>query len=891
MRIEQYFLMTDYSLWEVIINGDYPVPTIVVDGVVQPVSHKLQKLVSQLEIHGVSLSQEDVNLKFLQSLPSEWKTHTLIWRNKADLEEHSLDDLFNSLKIYEAEVKHSSSTGNPTQNLAFVSSSNNDSTTDSVSAATSVSAVCAKLHVSSHPNMDSLSNAAIFSFFVSQSTSPQLDNKDLKQIDVDDLKEMDLRWQMAMLIMRARMFLQKTGRNLGDNRITSMGVDMSKVECYNCHRKGHFAREWSYDWSYQAEEEPANFALMAISSLSSFSDYKVPSCFKACLESVEARLVVYKQNESILEENIKLLKEEVQARDTVLVTLKQKLNQAEQERDDLKLKLNKFQTSSKNITELLASQTNDKHGLGYFSLESDSEILSPSSPSDRLQPTSGYHVVPPPITRTFMPPKPDLVFHTAPIDVETDHSAFTVKLSPSKPTQDLSHTNRPSAPIIKDWVSDSEDEYETNDQNDPLMLTQSKPVSITIVRPVCAAVSKIMVTRPRHAHSIDKKSKSPIRRHITHSPSLKTSNSSPRITAAKAPVVSASKGQTTTGKEILDPFIAGSLPKTTLSTFIHGADFPMSLLPEALDACAALTRRVEHLEHDKRVDTLDDTIMEDVSNQGRMIDELDRDEGATLMGEKEEEKAEKVKDIAGDAQVEGRQAEIQAKIYQINMDHAANVLSMQEDEPKVQEVVEVVTTAKLITEAITAASTPSKLLLLLLDEEEEWLSGILEKESSAKNHAETKSKDKGKGIMVEEQKPKQQVEMDEALDYFKGMSYDDIRPILEAKFNSNIEFLLKTKEQIEEEENRAIESINETPAQKAAKIRKMNEDVEDLKQHLEIVPNEDDDVYTEATPLTRKMDKIKFGRVKGVYMVKQGLKAGSCWNRVVFILLHLPLLK
>nr|GFC33351.1 hypothetical protein [Tanacetum cinerariifolium] len=88
---------------------------------------------------------------------------------EADLEEQSLDDLFNSLKIYEAEVKNSTST---------------------VSAATSVFAVCAKLHVSSHPNMDSLSNAAIFSLFVSQSTSPQLDNEDLKQIDVDDLEEM-----------------------------------------------------------------------------------------------------------------------------------------------------------------------------------------------------------------------------------------------------------------------------------------------------------------------------------------------------------------------------------------------------------------------------------------------------------------------------------------------------------------------------------------------------------------------------------------------------------------------------------------------------------------------------------------------------------------------------
>nr|GEZ97840.1 integrase, catalytic region, zinc finger, CCHC-type, peptidase aspartic, catalytic [Tanacetum cinerariifolium] len=66
---------------------------------------RLQKLVSQLELHGVSLSQEDVNLKFLCSLPSEWNTRTLIWRNKTDLEDKSLDDLFKSLKIYESEVK------------------------------------------------------------------------------------------------------------------------------------------------------------------------------------------------------------------------------------------------------------------------------------------------------------------------------------------------------------------------------------------------------------------------------------------------------------------------------------------------------------------------------------------------------------------------------------------------------------------------------------------------------------------------------------------------------------------------------------------------------------------------------------------------------------------
>nr|GEV91818.1 hypothetical protein [Tanacetum cinerariifolium] len=563
MRIKHYFLMNDYFLWEVILNGDSPVPTRTVKGVLQPVApttaeqssegldqihDRLQKLVSQLEIHGVSLSQEDVNLKFLQSLLSEWKTHTLIWRNKVDLKEQSLDDLFN------------------------------------ISAATSVSAACAKLPASSLPNVDSLSNA----------------------IDVDDLEEMDLRWQMAMLTMRARRFLQKTDRNLDANGPTSMGFDMSKVECFNCHRKGHFARECRSlkDSRRPGAAEPQRRTVRVETSTSNALVSQVPSCSKACskaysqlhtqydkltdefcksqfdvisyqtgLESVEARLLVYKQNE-------------------------QKLEKAEQEKDDLKPKLEKFQTSSKNLTELLASHINKKTGLGYnsqvfaqamfdcdnyYSSESDFKNWPPSSLYDRFQSSGGYHDVPPPITGTFMPPKPDLVFNIAPTAVETDHHAFNVQLSPTKPEQDLSHTTRPSAPIIEDWVSDSEDESETKalqfvpsfvqsteQVKSPRSTVQPIETSIpaatpasaspkstssgkrrnmktcfvckSVDQPVSVAVPILNVTRPRLAHPKITKSKSPIRRHITHSPSPKTSNSPPRVTTAQAPVVNAAQG-------------------------------------------------------------------------------------------------------------------------------------------------------------------------------------------------------------------------------------------------------------------------------------------------------------------------------------------------------------
>nr|GEZ49382.1 putative ribonuclease H-like domain-containing protein [Tanacetum cinerariifolium] len=386
-----------------------------------------------------------------------------------------------------------------------------------------------------------------------------------------------------------------------------MGHDMSKVECYNCHIKGHFARECrspkdtrrtgaaepqrrhvpvetstsnalvSQCDGIRTKEEPANFALMAISSSSSAFDNEVQSCSKACskaydqlhsqydkltleyrkyqigilsyqagLESVEARLVVYKQNESILQENINMLKNEVKARDSVLISLKQKLNQAKKERDDLKLKFDKFQTSSKSLTELLANQTNSKHGLGYYS-ESDSESLSPSSLFDRIQPSGEYHDVPPPVTGNFMPPKPDLVFHTAPIAVEIADSAFIVYISPAKPAQDISHPTRPMAPIIEDWPVEAPildaTPKPTSSKTNGSVLPKSKPVYVTAARPVSAAGPKIMVTKPRHAHYLNTKSNSIIRRHKTCSQSSKTSNSSQKVTAAKAQVVSAAKGK------------------------------------------------------------------------------------------------------------------------------------------------------------------------------------------------------------------------------------------------------------------------------------------------------------------------------------------------------------
>nr|GEU36480.1 putative ribonuclease H-like domain-containing protein [Tanacetum cinerariifolium] len=524
MRIEQYFLMTDYSLWEVILNGDSPFPTRVIEGVVQPVAPTTaeQKLARKNKLKarekrfkGNKETKKDINLKFLRSLPTEQRTHTLIWRNKIDLEEQSLDDLFNSLKIYEAEVKSSSSASTSTQNIAFVSSSNTDSTNELVSDVASVSVANTKIPVFALPNVDTLSNAVIYSFFASQSNSRQLDNDDLKQIDADDLEEMDLKWQMVT--------------------------------------KGHFARECRSpkDTRRNVAAEPQRKNVPVESSTSN-------ALVSQCDESVETKLLVYQQNETIFEEDIKLLKLKVQLRDNALVVLRQKF-------------------------------------------EKGDESLPPSPIYDRYQSGDGYHAVPPPYTGTFMPPKPDLVFHNAPNVDETVHTAFNVKLNPTKP--DTVKTPRSSVKPVETSIPAANpktaipkpkiyrnnrnrkacfvckslthlikdcDYYEKKMAQTPArnhaqrgnhqqyvrmtlpnpqrhvaptaVLTKSTLVPITVARLVTAAAPKPYVTRPRQAKTIVTKPHSPPRRHINRSPSPKASNFPLKVTAPKAPMVNAVKG-------------------------------------------------------------------------------------------------------------------------------------------------------------------------------------------------------------------------------------------------------------------------------------------------------------------------------------------------------------
>nr|GEX88729.1 ribonuclease H-like domain-containing protein [Tanacetum cinerariifolium] len=454
MRIEHYFLMTDYSLWEVILNGDSPIPTRVIDGVVQPVAPTTveQRLArkNELTTRGTLLmalpdkhqlkfnihkdaktSMEAIEKRFGGNKETKKVQKTLLkqeYENFTGSSSESLDQIHDRLQklISQLEIL-GESLSHKDINLKFLRSLTTD-TNESVSVVASVFAASIKVHVYALPNVDTLSDAVIYSFFASQSNSPQLDNDDLKQIDADDLEKMDLKWQMAMLTMKARRFLQRTGRNLGANGTTSIGFDMLK-----CDGVG------SYNWSFQAEEEPTNYALMAFtSSNSSSSDNEVAFCSKACtkaystlqphydkitndlrksqfdvlsyktgLESVEARILVYQQNETVFEEDIKLLKLNVMLRDNALVDLRKKFEKAEQERDD-----------------------------------SESDVSMPTSPIyDMYKSGEGYHVVPPPYTGTFMPFKSNLVFHDVPTVNETVPTAFNVEPSTTKPNKDLPITH------------------------------------------------------------------------------------------------------------------------------------------------------------------------------------------------------------------------------------------------------------------------------------------------------------------------------------------------------------------------------------------------------------------------------------------------------------------
>nr|GEV61531.1 hypothetical protein [Tanacetum cinerariifolium] len=480
MRMKQYLTHTDYALWKVIMNGDAPTVIASVNGSVKA-DVPPKTIVKNIERKDEFKAKSTILLAILDE-------HLLKFHGIKDAK-----SLWEAIKI----------STNEAGNTAY-----------DVSAASSQGQTFASTYV----------DDVMFSFFANQSNSLQLDNEDLEQINTDDLEEMDLKWQVAMLTIRVKRFTKKIGRNLNFNRketrqrlnVTTATGEVTLLESVGHQRVKELEME-------TIQEELYQWRLL----LMPCSDTEVNTCSKQCLksyqtlqkqydqqrkilnkanpeiiayqlglESLESRIIVHQKNEAVFKEDIAFLKFDVKVRYISISELNNKLEESIKEKDDLKLKLEKFETSSRNLTNLLNSQlsSKDKTGLGYVSplnerdLSNKSDVFQSGSDSSvneseddnnqenyRYKAGEGHHVVPPPYTRNFMPPRPDLsfvglddfVFKSAKSKTITSvNETETSTSKTSKESMEKPKTVRHSAFIIEDWEFDSDDDCKATGQRE-----------------------------------------------------------------------------------------------------------------------------------------------------------------------------------------------------------------------------------------------------------------------------------------------------------------------------------------------------------------------------------------------------------------------------------------
>ncbi|GJU25129.1 putative ribonuclease H-like domain-containing protein [Tanacetum coccineum] len=303
----------------------------------------------------------------------------------------SIDDLYNNFKIVEQSVNKFVGASSGAQNLAFMTTPSTSSTNDVNTAipAYEVSTASPNVNVASpHVSTASFSDNVVYAFMVENPNGSNLLQQDLEQIHEDDLEAMDLKWQLSLLSMRAKRYYQRTGKKIFINANDTDGYDKSKIECFNCHKMGHFARECrasrnkegqfrnqdytrkqgnnedtssntmlaidgvGFDWSDMAEEQvQTNMALMA------FSDSR--------------------KNEVLFSEEVAVLKGEVACKDYEINVLKSEFEKVKQEKEGIEFKIKKFDKASKDLDKLLGSQITDKSkkGLGYSKENSDDSLI------------------------------------------------------------------------------------------------------------------------------------------------------------------------------------------------------------------------------------------------------------------------------------------------------------------------------------------------------------------------------------------------------------------------------------------------------------------------------------------------------------------------------------
>ncbi|GJX72328.1 putative ribonuclease H-like domain-containing protein [Tanacetum coccineum] len=388
-------------------------------------------------------------------------------RNKPDIDEIDIDDMYNNLRVYEDELKRSSGSNSASQNLDFLSSENTSSTNE-VSIASGDFGVSTAGGINQVPSTLCAHDIA-YSFLAQPTTSPQLENEDFQQMDEDDLEELDLRWQVAMLIVRVK----KSGRSQGRRSYGDNGRSNAPTNESSSHAMVSQDGLRGYDWSNDFDVEPVNYALMAISSSSSSnsSDSKVQRCYKQCLESFKC----LQKNYDTKREKHNKAKLEIKGYEIALESLESRIigheknelawEKVVKERDELKDKISKWEESPKNLEEILKSQMSarDKTGLGYSTQLNE---LSSNHETDSEN-------------RNFLTPRADISFagldeyairnkiiesQTTELNTKTSETTDKTNDANTEKSKSVSESvvsnpkiNRDSV-IIEDWTSDDEEE-------------------------------------------------------------------------------------------------------------------------------------------------------------------------------------------------------------------------------------------------------------------------------------------------------------------------------------------------------------------------------------------------------------------------------------------------